>query len=166
MHWTGSEVWIWGQSVQLMWRLCGCKPCFTAKGEYVERVFGKYCFYKETIKRLFLNVCLNFFSLCYSIEFRMCISCWELIFNKYWKRNWVSAVLWSFKNLVLLYLFSLYSYIKCRYLSYIKKKHTKAPVSLRFTTFEENNFMKKTKKQTKKQSNLNPGPLQSSRCFK
>lgn len=54
--------------------------------------------------------------------------------------------------------------IKCRYLSGSKKKHTKAPVSLRFTTLEEggkkeerNNFMKDV------QSNLNLGPLQSPR---
>lgn len=54
--------------------------------------------------------------------------------------------------------------IKCRYLSGSKKKHTKAPVSLRFTTLEEggkkeerNNFMKDA------QSNLNLGPLQSPR---
>lgn len=55
MHWTGSEMWIWGQAVQLMWRLCGCKPCF--RDEYVERVSGKCCFYKEIRKRLFLNMC-------------------------------------------------------------------------------------------------------------
>lgn len=53
--------------------------------------------------------------------------------------------------------------IKCRYLSGSKKKHTKAPVSLRFTTLEggkkeeRNNFMKDA------QSNLNLGPLQSPR---
>lgn len=39
--------------------------------------------------------------------------------------------------------FSLYSYIKCRYLSGIKKKHTKAPVSLRFTALEEKQFYEK-----------------------
>lgn len=39
--------------------------------------------------------------------------------------------------------FSLYSYMKCRYLSGIK--NTKAPVSLRFIALEENNFIKKKK---------------------
>lgn len=42
--------------------------------------------------------------------------------------------------------FSLYFYKKCRYLSGIKKKHTKAPVSLCFTAVEENNSMKKKTK--------------------
>lgn len=98
-----------------------------------------------------------FFSfLFHSVGFRMCISCWELLL---WKTNtgkerWVSA---DPKRIEFFIYFSLYSYIKCRYLSGSKKKHTKAPVSLRFTTLEENNFMKDV------QSNLNPGPLQSPR---
>lgn len=47
--------------------------------------------------------------------------------------------------------------MKCRYLSGSKKKHTKAPVSLRFTTFRRKTTLWETFNQ-----NLNPGPLQSS----
>lgn len=45
---------------------------------------------------------------------------------------------------------------KCRYLSGIKKTHTKAPVSLRFTALEENNFMKKIKRHSIKSESGTP----------
>lgn len=47
--------------------------------------------------------------------------------------------------------FSVFSNVKCRYLSGIKMKHTKAPVSLCFATLEQEEI----------QSELNPGILQS-----
>lgn len=50
----------------------------------------------------------------------------------------------------------MYSYIKCRYLSGIKKKHTKAPISLHFTALEENNFMKNTKRRSIKPESGTP----------
>lgn len=134
VHWTGS---VWGQTVQLMWRLCSCKPCF--RDEYVERVSGK-CFYKEIRKRLFLNVSkISLFSLFCSVRFRMCFSCCTGKETKF--------LLFSDPERIFFIYFSLYFYKKkCRYLSGIKKKHTKAPVSLRFTALEENNFMKKKDK--------------------
>ena len=53
--------------------------------------------------------------------------------------------------------FSLYSYIKCRYLSGIKKKHTKAPVSLRFTALEEEKqFYEKDEKRSIKSESGTP----------
>lgn len=52
--------------------------------------------------------------------------------------------------------FSVYSYIKCIYLSGIKKKHTKAPMSLHFTALEENNFMKNTERRSIKPESGTP----------
>lgn len=107
----------------------------------------------------------------YSVRLRMCISlfCFVLCFHFYFilfftntgksKLTFCCSPILKESSVSILACI-----IKCRYLSGSKKKHTKAPVSLRFTTLEEggkkeerNNFMKDV------QSNLNLGPLQSPR---
>lgn len=108
-------------------------------------------FYKKIRKRLFLNVSKFFFFLIiYSVGFKMCISCWELFFcfyffflTKYWKLSFCCSLILKESSSSLSILACIHSYIKCRYLSGIKKIHTKAPVSLHFTTFRRKQFYKK-----------------------
>lgn len=93
---------------------------------------------------------ISLFSLFCSVRFRVCFSCWELLFLLFLfftnTGKETKFLLFSDPERIFFIYFSLYFYKKCRYLSGIKKKHTKAPVSLCFTAVEENNSMKKKTK--------------------
>lgn len=90
---------------------------------------------------------LFFFFVFYSVRLRMCIFLFSFFFvftnTGISKLTFCCSVILKESSVSILACI-----IKCRYLSGSKKKHTKAPVSLRFTTLEG----KKKKKRKKRHS--------------
>lgn len=165
MHWTGLEVWIWSQTVQLMWRFCGFTNCFRQRVNMSKKgVRGS--FYKEIRKRLFLNMCRHF--------------CLLVLFH--WVKNvhfLLGALFFFFKQILekklsfccsLVLKESPLSILACIpiwnvdiYLA--SKRNIPKHLWVYASTYKKRSILWKRQKK-KVQSNLNPGPLQSLRYFK